>query len=320
MTDTQRLLTTAFPQESFELDKPLAPLTYFKIGGPAEAFLKITSEDQLNKIIQYTTANNIRITILGGASNVLVSDKGVSGLVLQITANEVSNTDQTVGGKTIVTAQAGVKTALLVSQTVQLGFTGLEFFLGVPGTLGGAVYNNAHYLHELIDSYIHRVYAIARDGTSRWYSHEECEFAYEHSRFQHSKEVIWLVEFALEPGNKAASQELIKEATQYRANTQPLGIPSSGCIFQNVPNTPELRSQFPQFAKKSHVPGGFLIDQAGLKNTRQGNIVVSEKHAAWMINEGAGTAEDVKALIAQVKKTVAEKFGVELQEEVFFLE
>lgn len=315
MTPVQALLTTELPEESFELDKPLAPLTYFKIGGPAEAFLKITSEEQLKRVLTVCTQHQIHYTIVGGASNVLVSDAGLQGLVLQITANAIAQVD-----KQIVEAQAGIKTALLVSRTVQLGFTGLEYFLGVPGTLGGAVYNNAHYLSQLIDSDIHKVYAIAPDGTGTWYNHADCEFAYEHSRFQQSKEIIWSVQFKLEPGDAQTSKDLITKATQYRAKTQPLGIPSSGCIFQNVPNTPELQELFPQFAEATHVPGGFIIDQAGLKGMSEGDISVSEKHAAWMINQGQGTATQVKTLISRVKKAVADKFGIQLQEEVFFLE
>lgn len=323
MTDLQKQLAKAFPAENFEFDKPLAPLTYFKIGGPAEVFLEITSENQAQKILDFAHENQVRITILGGASNVIISDKGLRGIVLNIKADSVQKLqkiDQQIDNKTIVEAESGIKTALLVSKTVALGLQGLEYFLGVPGTLGGAVYNNSHYLGQLIGDHIDQVYVLKPGSEGYWLSHEECDFAYDHSRFHSTNELIWKTHFALLPGNRDESNQKIAEATRYRATTQPLGIPSSGCIFQNVPNTPELQERFEQFADKSHVPGGFLIDKAGLKGKRVGSIEVSDKHAAWMINLGDGKSEDVRKLIDLVKSEVNTKFGVNLKEEVFFLE
>lgn len=319
MTEIQKLLTDNFPEENIELNKVLAPMTYFKIGGPAEAYLEVHALEQLQKVLVFCKENSIKLTVLGGASNVIISDSGLSGLVISIKAGDVIDLDEKLNDKHLVEIEAGIKTALLVSRTVQMGFAGLEYFLGVPGTLGGAVYNNAHYLGKLIDAHIHEVMAVDGDGNSVWLDHKACDFAYEHSRFQKTKEIIWKVRFALKKGNKEESMARIKEATEYRANTQPLGLHSSGCIFQNVPNDDKLKQLFPQFAEASHVPGGFIIDQAGLKGLSYGDIEVSEKHAAWMINKGNGTADQVKNLIDEVKARVADKFGVELHEEVFFL-
>jgi len=207
----------------------------------------------------------------------------------------------------------------VVAETIKYGLTGLEYFLGVPGTVGGAVLNNAHYLSDLISQHVKRVRIITADDKVEWLQASECEFGYDHSRFQKSGEIILGVEFLLRPGDAATSQQLITKATQYRATTQPLGLPSSGCIFQNTPNTPHLQELFPQFADITHVPGGFLIDQAGLKGERRGDLEVSHKHAAFIVNHGGGTAHELKALIAHVKDTVKNKFGVELHEEVFFL-
>jgi UDP-N-acetylmuramate dehydrogenase len=209
--------------------------------------------------------------------------------------------------------------ATLVAQSVNWGLTGLEYFLGVPGSLGGAVVNNAHYLSALISQHIVRVHVVQPDGELVWLSAAASEFGYDHSRFQHSKEIVVAVEFLLQSGTKAESQALIAQATHYRATTQPLGIPSSGCIFQNTPNTTQLQQLFPQFAQKTHVPGGFLIDQAGMKGTRVGALEVSHKHAAFIVNHGGGTAKDLLSLIALIKTTVKARFGVDLVEEVFFL-
>jgi UDP-N-acetylmuramate dehydrogenase len=236
---------------------------------------------------------------------------------------KLTNDSFAVGGKTegltAVTAGAGLKTSLLVRKTVDAGLTGLEYFLGVPGNVGGAVYNNAHYLEDLISRQINRVEIITENDTIEWLDKEDCRFAYDYSRFQKTKEVILQAEFLLESGSIEESREKIREATVYRAETQPLGLPSSGCIFQNTPNTPQLKKLFPQFADKKYVSGGFLIDQAGLKNTTEGDIEVSDKHAAFFINRGGGTAADIQKLIDRVKTVVKEKFGAELREEVFWL-
>ncbi len=319
MEATQQLLTGSFPNLQFALDKSLAPLSYFKIGGNAEVYLETADEKEVSELAKFCNDNAIKLTVLGGASNVLISDQGIKGLVLRYTLDTVTEEGKSGDGKHLIQAGAGIRTAILVSKTVALGFTGLEYFLGVPGTLGGAVYNNSHYLEDLIGEHITRVKVCNQAGEIYWLDQEECQFGYDYSRFHETTEIILEVEFALAEGESESSRELIKKATEYRAKTQPLGPPSSGCIFRNVPNNDSLRAQFPQFADKAHVPAGFLIDQAGLKGTKFGGVEVSNKHAAWMINNGHASSDDVVALIKKVKETVKEKFGVELHEEIFLL-
>lgn len=319
MTETQQQFATTFPAVNFEFDKPLAPMTYFKLGGNAEIFLETADESLIGRLAEFAQQNQIPYRVFGGGSNVLVPDEGVPGLTLKIALDDIKEVGADNNGKRLVQAGAGIKTALLVSQTVALGLTGLEYFLGVPGTLGGAVYNNSHYLEDLIGEHITRVQVVKDSQGPYWLANEECDFGYDHSRFHSTKEVILRVEFALANGDRETSQALIRKATEYRAQTQPLGPPSSGCIFRNTPNTPELRKRFPQFAERSHVPAGFLIDQAGLKGASEGGVVVSDKHAAWMINTGDASAKEVISLVNKVKQTVKEKFGVELQEEIFLL-
>lgn len=322
MTKLQEHLISTFGNNYIEIDKPLAALSYFKVGGPAEAFIQTDDKDLCIRVVQFCQQNNYKFTMFGGGSNVIVSDKGVSGLVINYNNENIEHQgshDGSSDSKEIVMASAGIKMAILVSKTVGMGLTGLEYFLGVPGTLGGAIYNNSHYLSDLIGEYVNRVEIIDEKGQVTWLSNEECSFGYDSSRFQNTKEVILSVEFLLAKGNQEESNRKIREATEYRAITQPLGPPSSGCIFQNVPNNERLMKLFPQFAEKSHVPGGFIIDQAGLKGARVGGAYVSEKHAAWFINDGTATAQDVQLLVEQVKESVREKFGINLQEEIFFL-
>ena len=321
-TQTQTYLSTEFPQLPWVFDLVLAPKTYFKIGGPAELYLESADLKQVSQLLEFCQQQQIKVTFLGGASNVVVADEGIGGVVLHLTNQQVKKVDtvKTDGAteEAIVRIGAGTKTALAVSQTVTLGYTGLEYFLGVPGTIGGAVFNNAHYLSHLIGEHIVRVHCY-NAGRDYWLSAVECQFSYDHSRFQTNHELIAEVEFRLTAGEPTTSRALIQEATVYRAQTQPLGEPSSGCIFQNAPNTPELKKRFPQFAERTHISGGFLIDQAGLKGAHRGDIAVSHKHAAFFVNKGHGTDQEVRALIDHVKTEVHRVLGVDLHEEVFYL-
>lgn len=312
--DWRAAFQAAFSALACQPDWPLKPITYFKVGGPAELYTQVSDLTTLQAIQQYCHEHEIKLTVLGGVSNVIVADEGIRGLVVQLKNNTCVITDQ------VVQAGAGLKTALLVHQTVAAGLAGLEYFLGVPGTVGGATLNNAHYLAHLIAEFITRVQVVTPTGEVIWLDKADCDFGYDHSRFQTSGEIIWQIELQLQPGDPARSKALIREATEYRANTQPLGLPSSGCIFQNTPNTPALQARFPQFAENAFVPGGFLIDQSGLKGLRVGDIEVSQKHAAFMVNQGNGTAAQLAQLITQVKAAVHQQFGVELREEVFYLQ
>ncbi len=316
--DLQRL-KHHFPDLKFKANFKLSRITYFKLGGPAELLVKVEELNLLINLLQYCQQHDLRFTILGGASNVIVSDQGVAGLVILTRHQQVEVLEET-QKKTMLQAESGIRTSTLVSEAVEQGLVGLEPFLGVPGRLGGAVFNNAHFKNDYIGDYIHQVEVLDQSGDVIWLSQDECNFDYDNSRFQTSGEVILRVQFNLKHGDKTTSKEKIKEATLYRIRTQPLGMPSSGCIFQNIPNNDDLKKQFPQFKDAEHVSAGFLIDKAGLKGLKQGGAKVSKKHAAFIVNEGNATAQDVLALIEQIKSQVKQEFNVELQEEVFWLE
>ncbi|MFZ5376906.1 MAG: UDP-N-acetylmuramate dehydrogenase [Patescibacteria group bacterium] len=316
-------LQLRFADLSFKKNFQLKDLTYFKVGGPAECYVEVSEKNRLADLLAYCSRVGVKTTILGGASNVVVSEAGIRGLVIKYLCDDFkvlyTKSDQSTGLVTVYAA-SGLKTSLLVRKTIDLELGGLEYFLGVPGSLGGAIYNNAHYLTHLISEYIDQVEIIDEDFKIVWIDKADAKFAYDSSRFHHTKEVILGANFVLPKTDPEKSRELLSKATRYRAQTQPLGLPSSGCIFRNVANDEHLRKMFPQFAEADFVPGGFLIDKAGLKGVREGDIEVSQKHAAFFVNHGSGTAEDIKRLIEKVKSVVKEKFAVELQEEVFWLE
>lgn len=320
MTSAAHQLATAFPNSAFQEQFPLSQVTYFKLGGPAEVFVDATSGEELQQFIRFCRNNQIPWRVIGGASNVIAPDEGLAGLTIRAANETYELVNDATKSRAIVRVGAGFRTALFVRKTIEDGLAGLEFFLGVPGRIGGAVYNNAHYLSDLIGDHIARVKVLTPENEFIWLEADECEFGYDSSRFQQTGEVIVEVEFSLSGGDKDESMKKVEEATRYRATTQPLGEPSSGCIFQNTPNSAHLRELFPQFAEKNYVSGGFLIDQAGLKGAREGGIEVSHKHAAFFVNKGDGTASQVQALIERVKAEVLAKFGVELHEEVFYLQ
>ena len=319
MTTLQTQIHERFPELPLQCDVELAPFTYFKIGGPAEVLIDPKSREDLIKIVQFCRTENVKLTVLGGASNVVVSSDGLRGVVIRTSNEEFEVLPEMIGEKQVVRAGAGCKTALCVRKTIDAGFAGLEYFLGVPGKLSGAIFNNAHYLADLVGQHIHRVEVITSSGEVKWLSHDECQFGYDSSIFHSNDDIIIQAEFLLAKGDKTHSMELIKEATMYRAKTQPLGEPSSGCYFQNATNTTRLKERFPQFAERRECPSAFLIDQAGLKGTKVGGIKISEKHAAFFINTGSGTSRNVEELASLVKQRVRELYAVELKEEVFLL-
>jgi UDP-N-acetylmuramate dehydrogenase len=338
LADTQlNKLESHFPQLKFERNYPLSLITYFKVGGPARSLVKVDSLKDLVELIRHCHQSQIRFVLLGGASNVVVADEGIDGLVIVTTNDRVLLTSkenenglldneqssfqykQEKSTQNIVRAECGARTAMLVNKSIEFGLTGLEPFMGVPGKVGGAIFNNSHFQDELIGDFIARVEVLNKKGERVWLNQAECQFDYDHSRFQTSGEVILQADFLLVHGEKEESRRRARELMNYRAQTQPLGVPSSGCIFKNVKNTPQLQTLFPQFADKQYVSAGFLIDQAGLKGLREGDIEVSSKHASFMINVGTGSATDIQKLVEKVKLKVEKQFGVTLQEEIFWI-
>lgn len=326
-------LRTALPDLDWQSQAPLAPFTYMKVGGPAEVLLVVKRREDLVRAVRTAWHHNVPVTIVGGASNVVVSDAGLPGLVVINQADEARPVEfsdvvpeiaddavveylRSLGECRWFLADSGIKTALLVRATIDAGCAGLEPFLGVPGTLGGAVFNNSHYTKELIGTYVAAVEVLTPEGEVRWLTQPACEFAYDVSRFHRSGELIVRVLFALTPGESGASLQRVAQAQQQRASTQPLGTANSGCMFKNAA-VPE--DQQALYDGQTTLSAGWLIDKAGLKGVRVGGAVVSEKHANFLVNTGNATAQDVWDLSELVRERVRQRFGIELEREVFFL-
>jgi len=308
--------------ETVQTRVKLAPYTNFKIGGPAKFLFEAKTSEQLIKAVQVANEFKLPLLILGGASNVLVADKGYNGLVVLVRNNQWK-----IEGER-VTAEAGVNLGFLVQQTVNKELSGFEPLVAVPGTIGGAIFGNAgvpQVPKGFIGDWVESV-TVCRDDKLILLNREECGFGYRQSAFKQTNDIILSAVFNLKKGSVATSQELIKKYIAARKG-QPYNKPSSGCIFMNVSITDEVdvRKKFAgeekldEFIKRGQLPSSWLIDKAGLKGKTIGGIQVSEDHANYLINIGGGTAEQVVQMISYIKQQVRDKFGFQLQEEVRYL-
>jgi len=302
--------------------------TTLKIGGPAKYFYVAKTKNELIKAILTAKKFKLPFFILGGGSNLLVSDKGFNGMVIKC---QISNVKcQT----SRLYAEAGAPLFLLVNQSTKQSLSGLEWAAGIPGTVGGAIRGNAGAFDGSMADVIKKVEVLdKKDLKIRKLNQKDCKFSYRDSVFKKNKDLVILsAESRLKKGNKREIQKKMKEYLSYRKKTQPLNFSSAGSIFQNQkfhPHTKiwcgkqiknqKLLKEFPrlkEFNTKGLVPAAYLIEKCGLKGKRMGGVKISEKHANFIINLGKGQAKDVIRLINLVKKKVKKKFGVELEEEI----
>jgi UDP-N-acetylmuramate dehydrogenase len=290
---------------------PLAPHTYMKVGGPARFFALVSSIEDLIHLVKQAHDESIPLLILGGASNVLISDHGFDGLVIKNLCNQIilNYKDHT------VTAESGTLMNQLVNVTLQHNLAGLEEFLGIPGTVGGAIYNNSHHLKHLIGTYVNSVRVISRSGKINTLLHNDMAFAYDASILQTTKDIVLSATFQLKLGDPSIIKDRAQKALQRRRDTQPLEFPSSGCMFKNIGDSNAQKYQTPKLATSA----GFLIDQAGLKGTKIGGAQVSPVHANFIVNTGNATAQDVKDVSDLVIQKIKSTYGVTLNREVFLI-
>lgn len=286
----------------------LARLTTFRTGGPAEWLFEARSAEELVQALRLADSVGVATTILGGGSNVLVSDAGIRGLVIRTRGGTVRE-----DGAGRVRADAAVTMNGLVRWTVNRGHAGLEAWAGTPGTVGGAVFGNAHFGGRSIGDLVIDVRLASRAGVVRDAAHDEMRFGYDRSRLQTSGEVLVSAAFRVAPGVPAALRAVARESLAYRKRTQPLDAPSAGCVFRNPdPGIDAMPAGIPWSA-------GALVDRAGLKGAREGDAVVSPTHGNFIVNEGAATARDIRRLIDRCRDTVRDRFGVDLREEIVYL-
>jgi UDP-N-acetylmuramate dehydrogenase len=288
-------------------DVPLAPLTTFRVGGPADLLVEPHSGSELVAVLTAAREHALPVTLLGGGSNVLVGDRGIRGLVVRPRAGAAATE-----GPGRVRADAALTLNGLVRWTIGRGFAGLEAWAGTPGTVGGAVYGNAHWAGRQISEMVESVRLWDAAAGVADVPGTEMGFAYDASRLQHTGEIVLSVLFRVTAGEVAALRAIARESLAYRKRTQPLDTPSAGCIFQNPAADDGVPPGIPRSA-------GALVDRAGLKGLRIGGAVVSPTHGNFIVNAGTGTAADILALVEQCRQAVRARFGVELRNEIVCL-
>lgn len=286
----------ALGENSILLHEPMEKHTTFEIGGPADYVIFPSSIEDVKAAFSLLRQYEIPFLILGNGSNVLVRDKGIRGAV--VVFNALYSKMRADGNRII--AEAGASLKDISKFAASCGLSGIEFAVGIPGSLGGAVFMNAGAYDGEMKNVVRHVTSLSVDGTLHEWEFEQLKMGYRHSIFQENDQVICEVILELSPGNKESILEKMDDFTKRREMKQPLEYPSAGSTFKR----PEG-----YFA-------GTLIDQTGLKGLRVGGAQVSEKHAGFVINAGDATAENVLELISKVQKRVFEKHGVKLYPEV----
>lgn len=305
--DVDRRLTAIFG-DRVRRDAPLAPLTTFKVGGTADWLIDARSEADLVGALEIARSAGQPVTMLGGGSNVLVSDAGVRGLVIRLRPMDVSQP-----APDRVRADAGLTINGLVRWTIGRGIAGLEAWAGTPGTVGGAIYGNAHFGGRNIGDRVAEVRLVSPEGEARTVPAGEMAFGYDTSRLQRTREILLWAEFIAGKGEPEALRAVARASLAHRKKTQPLETPSAGCIFQNPD---PAREAIPEGIPPS---AGALVDRAGFKSSRLGGARVSDTHANFIVNDGGATAADIRALIERCKRGVRDRFGVALREEIVYL-
>ena len=287
------------PEENICLQESMAGHTTFRIGGPADCFVQIENKEQLIRVQKYLMQVELPFFILGNGSNLLVSDKGYRGIVLQI-GPKMSRIE--VEGD-VITAQAGALLSQVARAALEHGLTGLEFASGIPGTIGGGVVMNAGAYDGEMSGVITQVNVLNSAGECMELENETMEFGYRTSTIKNNPFTVTEVILKLEKGDREQIKAKMEDLAVRRREKQPLEYPSAGSTFKRP---------------KGYFAGKLIMD-AGLRGFRVGGAEVSEKHCGFVVNTGNATAADVREVISEVQERVKERFNVDLEPEILFI-
>lgn len=294
-----RALEKFVPKEDICLQEPMQKHTTFRIGGPADCFVQLENKEQLIKVQKYLRQVGMPCFVLGNGSNLLVSDKGYRGIVLQIgqKMNRIEVEDN------VITAQAGAAMSQVARAALEHGLTGMEFASGIPGTIGGGVVMNAGAYDGELSGVVLQVNVVNGEGECMELENDSMEFGYRNSVIRNNPFTVTEVILRLEKGDKEQIRAKMDELAVRRREKQPLEYPSAGSTFKRP---------------KGNFAGKLIMD-AGLRGFQIGGAKVSEKHCGFIVNTGDATAEDVRNVIREVRRQVKEKFHVDLEPEILFL-
>ena len=300
--------STPLDRSRLQLSAPLAPYTTFRIGGPADVLFEAQSADELATAISAATQAGIPWFVLGLGANVLIGDRGIRGLVIRNAAAA-----HTISPEGKLWSESGAVMQDLVLDTARAGWSGLEHYIGIPSTVGGALWQNLHFLSPAPERertmFIAEVFEsceiLAEEGERRVVDAGYIQFGYDDTVFHHRRDVVLSATFQLTKADPARLHQILQENLSWRGSRHPwLQVhPSAGSIFKKIEG----------------VGAGRLIDQCGLKGFRVGDAQISHIHANILVNLGHATASDVRALVAHAQTAVKKQFGYELQPEVGFI-
>jgi UDP-N-acetylmuramate dehydrogenase len=282
-------------------------MTTFKVGGSADWFLESVHPHDVVRAVATAQRSGLPVTVLGGGSNVLVGGGGVRGLVVRMRHGEVS-----LVSPGVVRADAGVSLNGLVRWTIHRGLAGLEQWAGTPGTVGGALFGNAHFRGDLIGDRVLTVGLVESDGAIRRVDVTEMEFGYDSSRLQRTREALLWAEFFVSETDPKILRAAARESLAYRKKTQPLAARSAGCIFRNPdPAIDAIPEGVPASA-------GALIERAGLKKRSVGGARVSALHGNFVVSDGTASPSEIRKLVEDCRAAVYAEFGVMLRDEIVY--
>jgi len=292
-------------------NEPLAPFTTFRIGGPADLLFEATTADALASAVLAARETDVPYFVLGLGANILIGDRGFRGLVIRNTAQSYEFRER--GDVCLLWSESGAVVKTLIQQSVARGWSGLEHYVGIPSTVGGAVWQNLHFLSPapqrertmFIAEVFEACEILSEENERRTVGSEYVKFGYDDSVFHHRRDIVLSVSFNLTRGDPAVLHRILQENLSWRGGKHPWldWHPSAGSIFK----------------KMEGVGAGRLVDQAGLKGLRCGGAQISHIHANIMVNLGGATAKDVRELIAIAQKAVETRFGVHLEPEIGFI-
>lgn len=303
-------LRSALGANRLRQNVPLAPHTTFKIGGPADLYYEANTAEELAHAIHTARELDVPHVLMGTGANILVGDRGVRGLVIRNTARHL---DVRPDRHQLWAESGAIMFPTVINAAVNAGLSGLEHYVGIPSTVGGALWQNLHFLSPpperartmFIEEVLAEADILTEEGTRRTVGVDYFEFGYDDSILHHRDDVVLSATFQLEPGDEDRMREIMAANLQWRAERHPPldTEPSVGSIFQKIEG----------------IGAGRLIDECGLKGARIGGAEVTHRHANIMINRGDATAADVIALIQHVKQVVQRETGYELETEIDFV-
>ncbi len=308
MSTVTRQLQAIVGPEGVSEHAPLATLTTFGVGGPADWLVEPRSVASLEAVLRLAASNGLPVTVLGGGSNVLVADAGVRGMVVRPRLTGIS---EPMSGR--VRAEAGATINGLVRWLIGRGLAGLEAWAGTPGTVGGAVHGNAHYAGHNLSEHIADVGLLSPRGVFGVVPAGEMGFGYDTSRLFDTNEVVVWADVCVSAGEPDVMRATARASLAHRKRTQPLHLPSAGCVFQNPDPT---RDRVPIGIPWS---AGALVDRAGLKGASSGGATISATHANFIVAGKSATATDIRRLIERAREAVRRQFDVALRDEIVYL-